>query len=145
MQLNLTLNLRWSLDVNVYLWVKVVPLSRYSTGLRALFRDDQVVMQPAMILLPSLPSLPAPPSLSSSSTSLFGLKRPFQSISFLSYHKWSYQTLRCHLCISSHRRQSLHMTIVFKGYSQFRLAESHSIRNGPKSHSFNSFTGFENN
>ena len=35
-------------------YVKVVPLSRYSTVLRALFRDDQVVMQPTMITLPSL-------------------------------------------------------------------------------------------
>ena len=39
--------------------VKVVPLSRYSTGLRALFRDDQVVMQPTMITLPSLPTFPS--------------------------------------------------------------------------------------
>ena len=40
-------------------YVKVVPLSRYSTVLRALFRDDQVVMQPTMITLPTLPSFPA--------------------------------------------------------------------------------------
>ena len=40
-------------------YVKAVPLSRYSTVLRALFRDDQVVMQPTMITLPSLPSFPA--------------------------------------------------------------------------------------
>ena len=81
-------------------YVKVVPLSRYSTGLRALFRDDQVVMEPTTITLPFLPSFPSP--------SLFGLKRLFQTILFLSYHKWFSQTLRCHLCISSHRRQSLH-------------------------------------
>ena len=56
--------------------VKAVPLSRYSTGLRALFRDDQVVMQPTMITLPSFLS-----------SSLFGLKSPFQSIPVLSYHK----------------------------------------------------------
>ena len=37
--------------------VKVVPLSRYSTVLRALFRDDQVVTQPTMITLPTLPTL----------------------------------------------------------------------------------------
>ena len=48
-------------------YVKVVPLSRYSTGLQALFRDNQVVMQPTLITLPSLPSS------SSSSSSLFGL------------------------------------------------------------------------
>ena len=30
-------------------YVEVVPLFWYSTGLRALFRDDQVVMQPTMI------------------------------------------------------------------------------------------------
>ena len=47
--------------------VKVVLLSRYRTGLRALFRDDQVVMQPTMITLPTLPSFPAFPS------SLFGV------------------------------------------------------------------------
>ena len=35
-------------------YVKVVPLSRYSTVLRALFHDDQVVMQPTMITLPTL-------------------------------------------------------------------------------------------
>ena len=41
-------------------YVKVVlPLSRCSTGLRALFRDDQVVMQPTMVTLHSLPSLPS--------------------------------------------------------------------------------------
>ena len=57
---------------------KVVPLSRYSNGLRALFRDDHVVMQPTMITLPTLPSFPS---------SLFGLKRLFQTIIFLSYHK----------------------------------------------------------
>ena len=67
-------------------YVKVVPLSRCSTVLRALFRDDQVVMQPTMITLPSSPafSSSSPSSSSSSSSSLFGLKRPFQNISFLS-------------------------------------------------------------
>ena len=40
-------------------YVKVVPLSQYSTGLRALFRGDQVMMQPTMITLPSLPSFPS--------------------------------------------------------------------------------------
>ena len=40
-------------------YVKVVALSRYSTGLRALFRDDQVVMQPTMITPPSLPTFPS--------------------------------------------------------------------------------------
>ena len=89
MQLNLTLNfrlnLRWNLDVNVdfSMYVKVVPLSRYSTGQRALFRDDQVVMQPTMITLPTLPSFP------SSSSSIFGPKRPFQTIPVLSYHNRS--------------------------------------------------------
>ena len=39
-------------------YVKVVPLSRYYTVLRALLRDDQVVMQPTMITLPTLPNLP---------------------------------------------------------------------------------------
>ena len=33
--------------------VEVVPLSRYFTGLRALFRDDHLAMQPTMITLPS--------------------------------------------------------------------------------------------
>ena len=59
--LNVTLNFRWNLDANVYFevfeYVKAVPLSRYSTGLRALFRDDQMVMQITMITLPSLPPL----------------------------------------------------------------------------------------
>ena len=50
---------------------------------RALFGDDRVVMQPTMITFPTLPSLPAFPS----SPPLFGLKRPFQTIPFLSYHK----------------------------------------------------------
>ena len=40
-------------------YVEVVPLPRYSTGPRALFRDDQVVMQPTMITLPSLPTFPS--------------------------------------------------------------------------------------
>ena len=40
-------------------YVKVVPLSRYSTGLRAFFRDYQVVMQPTMITLPTLPTFPS--------------------------------------------------------------------------------------
>ena len=35
-------------------YVTVVPLSRYSTVLRALFRDNQVMMQPTMITLPTL-------------------------------------------------------------------------------------------
>ena len=39
-------------------YVKVVPLSRYSTRLWALFRDDQLVLQPTMITLPTLPTLP---------------------------------------------------------------------------------------
>ena len=50
-------------------YVQVVPFSPYSTGLRALFRYYQVVMQPTMITLPSFPYL-------------FGLKRPVQTISF---------------------------------------------------------------
>ena len=41
-------------------YVKVVPLSRYSTVQRALLRDDQVVMQPTMITFPSLPSFLLP-------------------------------------------------------------------------------------
>ena len=97
-------------------YVKVAPLFRYSTVLWALFRDDQVVMQPTMITLPTLPILLL--SLLSSS-SLFRLKRPFQTKLFFSYHKWSWQTLRCHLCISSHRRQNLHTIIMFTGYSHF--------------------------
>ena len=31
-------------------YVKVVPLSRYYTGLLTLFRDNQVVMQPRVVL-----------------------------------------------------------------------------------------------
>ena len=88
-------------------YVKVVPLSRYSTVLRALFRDDQVVMQPTMIAFPSFPAFP-------SSSSLFGLKR------------------RHHLCISSHRRQSLHITIVFTGYSQPPRHEYGSVTPPPR-------------
>ena len=84
--LNLTLNLRWNLDVNVDLSMFFVPLSRYSTVLRALFRDDEVVMQPTMITLPSFPAFSSSSS-SSSSSSLFGPKRPFQTTLFLSYHK----------------------------------------------------------
>ena len=87
MQLNLTLNhtlnLRWNLDVNVDL--SMLRLSRcpgFSTVLRALFRDDQVVIRPTMITL-----LLILLSLLSSSFSLFGLKRPFQTILFFSYHK----------------------------------------------------------
>ena len=82
--LDLTLNLRWNLDVNVE-YVEVVSLSRYSTGLRALFRHDQVVMHPTMITLPSLHYFAA----LFFSFPLFGLKRPFQTIPFLSYHKRS--------------------------------------------------------
>ena len=56
--LNLTLNLRWHLDVNE--GFEKGGLSRcpgiLSTVLRALFRDDQGVMQPTTIALPSLPS-----------------------------------------------------------------------------------------
>ena len=65
-------------------YVKVFTLSRYSAVLRALFLDDQVVMQPTMISLPTLllfllSLLP--------SSSLFGLKRPFKTMIFLSNHK----------------------------------------------------------
>ena len=38
-------------------YVKVVPFSRCSNGPRALFRDDQVVMQPTMTTLPTLSSI----------------------------------------------------------------------------------------
>ena len=85
MQLKLSLNLTLKSSVELrckrrFEYVKVVPLSRYSTGLRALFRDDQVVMQPTMI---TLPTATLPPLLfSPSSSSLFGLKRPFQTIPF---------------------------------------------------------------
>ena len=62
-------------------YVKVVPFSRCSTGLQALFRDDQVAIQPTMITLPSVfCSLGSLSFLSSSS--LFGLKCPFQNIIF---------------------------------------------------------------
>ena len=94
MQLNLTFNLtlmRSSVEHRCKRrieFVKVVPSPRYSDGLRALFRDDQVVMQPTRITLPTLPSLPYLPSfLSSAYSSLFGLKRPSQTIPFLSYPK----------------------------------------------------------
>ena len=54
-------------------YVEVVPLFRYSTGLRALFRDDHVMMHPAMVTFPSLPTLlfllPLPLSLASSALS----------------------------------------------------------------------------
>ena len=56
--LNLTLNLWWNQDVNVDLsMLKFVPLSRYSTVLRALLCDDEMVMQPTMISLPTLQTL----------------------------------------------------------------------------------------
>ena len=64
-------------------YVKLVPLSRYSTGLRALFRVDQVVMQPTMITLPLPRSFPS----FSSSSSLFGLNRPFPTTPIISHHK----------------------------------------------------------
>ena len=89
-------------------YVQVVHLSRYSTELRALFRDDQVVIQPTIITIPSLPF-----SFLSYS-SLFSLKRPFQTIPFLSHHELSQQTLRCHLCIFSDRRQSPHNHCVHR-------------------------------
>ena len=59
-------------------YVKVVPLSRYSTGIWAWFRDDQVAMQPTMITLHSLSAFP-------SSSSLW-LEAPFPNypVSFLS-------------------------------------------------------------
>ena len=54
---NLTLNLWWNVHVKCrFDYVKVVPISRCSTGLRVLFRDDQVVMQSTMITLPTLPT-----------------------------------------------------------------------------------------
>ena len=58
---------------------KVVPLSRYSTVPRALFCDDQVVMQPTMTTPPTLPTL----LRSLLSSSRFGLKRHFQTIFFI--------------------------------------------------------------
>ena len=61
----------------IFEYVKVVPLSWYSTGLRALFRDDQVVMQPTMITLPTPPIFPSllllPLSLASSTHSKLSL------------------------------------------------------------------------
>ena len=39
-------------------YVKVIPLSRCSTGPRALFHDDQVVMKPTIITLIFLPTFP---------------------------------------------------------------------------------------
>ena len=60
----------------VFEHVKVVPLSRYSTGLRALLRGDQVVMQPTIITLPTLPTFPSlllPLSLASSALSKLSL------------------------------------------------------------------------
>ena len=39
-------------------YVKVISLSRYSTGLRALFLGDQMVMQPTMTTFPTLPTFP---------------------------------------------------------------------------------------
>ena len=65
-------------------------MSRYSTGLRALFRDGEVMMQPTMIALPSLPALffllPLPLSLASSALSKLCL--------FIPFHKRSSQTLQ---------------------------------------------------
>ena len=50
--------------------------------------------------------------------SLFGLKRPFLNIHFHSRdHKWSLQTLRCHLCIYLPIEGKLHTTDVFRSYS----------------------------
>ena len=67
-------------------YVKVVPLSRYSTVLRTLFRDDQVVMPPTMITLPTLPSLPSFPAFYFFFFSLWP-QAPFPNYPFLSYHK----------------------------------------------------------
>ena len=58
--------------------VKVVPFSRRCTGLQALFRDDQVEIQPTMITLPSLSCLspfffPFPLSLASNALSKLSL------------------------------------------------------------------------
>ena len=79
---NVTLNFWWNLNVKRrFEYVIVVPLSRYSTGLRALFRDDRVVLQPTMITLPTLPtffSLLLPLCLPSSALSKLSL--------FLSYY-----------------------------------------------------------
>ena len=98
-------------------YVKVVPLSRYLTGLRALFRDDQVVMQPTMITIPSLPSLPAFPSLllSLASSALSKLSLFFLITSDLNKH---FGATSASLRIEDSLKQSLHTTIVFIGYSQ---------------------------
>ena len=65
----------------IFEYVKVVPLSRYSTGLRPLFRDDQVVMQPAMITLPTPPFLLfLLPLLLSVASSALPTRSPFFSI-----------------------------------------------------------------
>ena len=64
-------------------YVMVVLRSRFSTGLRALFRDDQVVILPNVITLPPLPPLllllPRPLSLASSTLSKLSL--------FVSFYK----------------------------------------------------------
>ena len=64
-------------------YVKVVPLSRYSSGPRALFRDDQVMMQATMITLPVLPTLPTFPSLLLLPLSLASSALSKQSLFFL--------------------------------------------------------------
>ena len=58
-------------------YVKVVPLYRYSSGLRvrALFLDDHVMMRPTIVTLPSLPPFTY---LLSCPSSLVGIKRLFQ-------------------------------------------------------------------
>ena len=62
--------------------VRVVPLSRYSTGLRALFRDDQATVQPTMFILISLPSLSSLPSLLSFRFLALWLQAPIPNYPF---------------------------------------------------------------
>ena len=49
-------------------------------------------------------------------SSVFGLKRPFQTITSCLITSVFQKTRRCHLYGSPHRRQSLHTHIVFSGY-----------------------------
>ena len=111
--LNLTLNLHWNLDVNVHL--SMLSLSR-CPGILQDYGLCSVLIKwwcnppwsLSLYLVLSLLFLLL--RLCLASIALSQLPLLFLITSDFNRH------FRCHLCISSHRRQSLHTTIVFTRY-----------------------------